>query len=108
MNTKIKLICKSVWYYSSKDEDAFFEWINKISVIEKYDGRLDELYLYINNKKISDQDLEELLALFYRYKIDMKQLAVFLNKKNKDWFFDNRQAYWHKKVFAKPPTMNQS
>lgn len=100
MNSKIKLICKSVWYYSSIDEDMFFEWIQKIPSIIKHDGLRDELYLYIKSKKISNDDLIELISLFYRYKINMKQLSVFLNKTNKKWFFDNKQAYWHKKVFS--------
>ena len=47
-----------------------------------------------------DQDLREILALFYRYKIDMKQLVVFLNNKNKMWFFDPPKGYWHRRVFG--------
>ena len=100
MNHKIKLICKSVWYYSSIDEDMFFEWIQKIPSIIKYDGLQDELYLYIKSKRINCNDLRELIALFYRYKIDMKQLSIFLNNANKGWFFDGKKAYWHKKVFG--------
>jgi hypothetical protein len=45
--------------------------------------------------------LRELLALFYRYKIEMSQFSVFLSEKNKKWFYDNKQAYWYKKVFKK-------
>jgi hypothetical protein len=99
MTPKIKLICKSVWYYSSIDEDMFFEWIQKIPSIIKYDGQLDELYLYIKSKRINNNDLREIVDLFYRYKIDMKQLSIFLNKTNKAWFFDNKQTYWHKNVY---------
>jgi len=44
--------------------------------------------------------MRELLALFYRYKIDMKQLQIFLNKNNKQWFQDNTKAYWHRRVFG--------
>ncbi|CAI2161873.1 5536_t:CDS:2 [Funneliformis geosporum] len=39
--------------------------------------------LLISCNEISEKDLRELLALFYRYKADMKQLAVFSNDKNK-------------------------
>lgn len=100
MTKKIVLICKSVGYYSYKDEDAFFEWIKKIPAIESFDGRLDELYLYIKSKRISSENLRELLGLFYRYKVDMKQLAQFLNTSNQEWFYDNKKAFWHKKVFG--------
>ena len=100
MSKNITLLCKSVWYYSSTDEDLFFEWVSKIPAIVKFDGAGDELYLYFKANKISDYDLRDLLALFYRYKIDMKQLAVFLNKKNQSWFFENHKAYWHRRVFG--------
>ncbi len=39
----IKLICKSVWFYSSTDEDLFFEWIQRIPSIIKFDALYDEL-----------------------------------------------------------------
>src|SRR5579872_4746880 len=70
MNPKITLLCKSVWYYSLIDEDMFFTWIEKIPAIVKYDGKLDELYLYVKSKKIKNIDLIELIGLFYRYKLD--------------------------------------
>lgn len=100
MKKNVVLVCKSVWYYSSVDEDMFFEWITKISSVIKCDGVGDELYLYFASKKISCADLRELLALFYRYKIAMKQLQVFLNKDNKQWLQDNKKAYWYRRVFG--------
>ena len=57
------------------------------------------LYLYIASGSLHDTDLRDLLGLFYRYKIDMKQLRIFLNDDNKDWFYGNKKAYWHKKIF---------
>jgi len=100
MNERISLICKSVQYYSLGDEDAFFEWIKNIPSIKKTDGTYDELYLFLSNNTIPDRDLREIIRLFYRYKIDMKQLAVFLNNENKEWFYCNPKGYWHKKVFG--------
>lgn len=94
------LICKSVIFYAPKDEDAFFEWIKKISCVGSFSGIKDELYLYISSTTLEDEDLNDLLALFYRYKIDMKQLKKFLNEHNKKWFYENKKAYWHKKVFG--------
>ena len=94
------LICKSVIFYSPKDEDAFFEWIKKINCIKSTSTARDELSLHISNDAISDEDLDDLLALFHRYKINMKQLGRFLNEDNKQWFYENRKAFWHKKVFG--------
>jgi len=94
-----KLTCKAVTFYSEGDELAFFKWIDSINCIKKFEGIGDTMYLTVKSKKPSDVCLRELIALFYRYKIDMSQLAVFLNDKNKEWFFDYKQTFWHKKVF---------
>lgn len=94
------LVCKAVRFYCRKDEDAFFEWIKKIECVKDTAGAGDELYLYLTSTKLSDQNLDDLIGLFYRYKVDMKQLSQFLTPKNKEWFFDNKKAFWHKKVFG--------
>ena len=94
------LICKGVRFYSPKDEAAFFEWIKKIDCIENISAASDELYLEITSIDLHDSDLRELLALFHRYQIDMKQLSIFLNKANKKWFFNNKKAFWHGNVFG--------
>lgn len=78
----------------------FFTWIQNIKSIIRYDGIGDELYLYFESSVIPDQGLREIIGLFYRYKVDMKQLAVFLNKKNKTWFYDAPKGYWHRRIFG--------
>ncbi|WNE40698.1 MAG: hypothetical protein mread185_000155 [Mycoplasmataceae bacterium] len=95
----IGLICKKVIFHSQLDDDMFFEWIKRIRCISEIKGKGDELYLYVEKDKVNEKYLREILALFYRYNIDMKQLQVFLNEKNKPWFFDNKEAFWNKKVF---------
>ena len=104
MNKKnIKLICRSVSYFSQGDENIFFEWIKHIPSIVKFDGVLDELYLYFESIVIPRRDLYDLIAIFYRYEVkDMTQLKIFLNDDNKGWFFDNPNAYWHEKIFGEP------
>jgi N6-adenosine-specific RNA methylase IME4 len=87
---EIKLIAKSVVYYSPGDEDVFFEWIQKIKSIKKFDGIGEELYLYFSNKRIPRKDLAELFGLFERYNIDRDQLKIFKNESNKIWFEDGQ------------------
>lgn len=94
------LVCKKVIFYSLKDEDVFFEWIKKIKCIKSFEGVKDELYLDLIDRAITDEDLDDLIGLFQRYNIDMKQLSRFLTPDNKEWFYDNKKAYWHKKVFG--------
>lgn len=99
------MVCKSVLYYSSHDEDLFFDWLKKISSIVDFVGKNDELHINIASTTIDDSDLRELLALFYRYKIkNMNQLEIFLTEANRAWFYENKKAYWHKKVFSRNET----
>lgn len=94
------LVCKSVWFYSSTDEDLFFLWLEKIPSIIHVSGSGDELYLSTKSTKIPDNDLREIIALFYRYKIDMKQLQIFLNQQNEKWFYGRPKGYWHRQIFG--------
>lgn len=99
MRNKLVLTCPQR-FFSQKDEDAFFNWIKQIPAIREYKGVYNQLDLFMKSKRISNRDLRELIALFYRYNIDMKQLKVFLNKENKNWFFENKIAFWHDRVFG--------
>ena len=96
---EIILVAKKVVFYALKDEEAFLGWLKSIKAIKQIDYAGVNLHIYIKNKQISDQDLSDLLALFFRYKIKMDQLKIFLNDQNRSWFFDNPKMYWHKKVF---------
>ena len=98
---EIILTCKRVTFYSLKDEDAFFEWIKKMMCIESISAQYNELYLHISKKRLLNQELDDLIGLFSRYKIkNMHQLAQFLNSRNKKWFYDNPSAFWYKRVFG--------
>jgi len=95
------LICKQVEFYSPNDETAFFEWLKKIRCIQEVAGISDEIHLKIPSKQVSDKCLRDLIAVFKRYQIDMKQLAQFLDDSNKTWFQANTKTFWYKKVFGK-------
>ena len=95
----IQLVCKKVKFYALKDEDAFFEWTKRIECIKDVSAVGDELYLYVP-EVIADDDLRDILALFYRYKIDMKQLARFLNDTNRSWLYEGYKGYWYDNVFG--------
>lgn len=82
MNDKY-IICKRVCFYSDLDESMFFTWIKSISCIEKFDGAGDELYLHLVKRELSYDDMKDLIALLYRYKIKMDQLKIFVTEKNK-------------------------
>ncbi len=97
---KNTLICKRVIFYSPVDEIAFFEWLRHGAYIANVKGVKDAIHLIVTRDELLDADLRDLLALFYRYKIDMKQLKRFMTKNNKKWFYEGKKAYWHKQVFG--------
>lgn len=77
------LICKKVFFYSDLDEAMFFDWIKRIKCIAKFEGAGDELYLNLMQNELSYEDMKDLIALCYRYKIKMDQLEKFINEKNR-------------------------
>jgi hypothetical protein len=95
----IELEAMRVLYRSENDESAFFEWLNKLECVQKCEGRGDTLFIQVVRNKVDESALRELLALFYRYGVDMRQLAVFESGDFQPWF-TNPQAYWFPLVFA--------
>ncbi|RQR33948.1 hypothetical protein DIE04_22680 [Burkholderia sp. Bp8994] len=98
MTGDLVLSAKRVWYYSECDESAFFEWLDKLPCVKRYEGELDVLSIYVDQAKVDESALRELLALFRRYAVEMKQLRVFDRNAFASWFRDPR-AYWHAAVF---------
>ena len=103
----IELIFNDVSYGSPGDERAFFEWLNRISSVTGIVGRGTSIYVSVKGKRISNDDLREILAIMHRYRVDMSQLEVFLSKTNKSWFFLNEDAYWHSQVFGNMVSQNK-
>lgn len=97
----IVLKATGVIYFSQPDEDAFFFQLDKISCVKKYEGFFKTLYIHISKKKLNRFNLQELLALFYRYKIDMKQFKIFDYGEYSDWL-RGKQKFWYKGVFGSP------
>lgn len=98
MKGELALAAKRVWYYSECDETAFFEWLDKLPCVKRYEGELDVLMIYVDEAKVDENSLRELLALFRRFSVEMKQLRVFDRDEFALWFRDPR-AYWHAAVF---------
>jgi hypothetical protein len=98
MMKKEYLECKRVKYLSSLDEDQFFLWLNKINCFDDISFSRDSIKITLASE-VDDDCLREITALFYRYKIDMTQLRKLLTEGNRHWFYENKKAYWHRRVF---------
>jgi len=94
-----KLTFQGPTYFSELDEAAFFSWLERIPGVTKVEGHLTTLIVTTKSAKLSDRSLRELLGLFYRYRVPMRQLAQFETPKNRHWF-RMRTKYWYRKVFG--------
>lgn len=83
---EVILVCSPLRFYTKNDENWMFRWIKKIKCITKFYGIGQSLHLIVCSNKISIECLLELIGLFRRYKFDVKQLKVFMNKGNKAVF----------------------
>ena len=92
------LKCHKTEFYSPLDEEIFFDALQRISAVQKIAGSGVDLFVTVTSRP-SDKALRELLGLFHRYQVDLRQLARFATKKNRKWF-RAPDAYWSKAVFA--------
>lgn len=90
------ILCKKVCFYSTIDEDMFFTWIKNISCIKQFEYAGEELYLHLVNQELSYIDMKNLIALLYRYKVDMQQLQPLITENNKAAI-----KPWKKQIFKK-------
>lgn len=91
------LCCKRVKFYSTGDERAFFEFAKNIKGVRRIYGVGDEIQMSVASR-LSDASLRDMLGLFHRYKIEMRQLSQYLTPRNSEWFRDER-GYWYRRVF---------
>ena len=95
----IELEANGVRFYSASDEAMFFNWLRNLSCVVQIEGRGLGLYISVKVSMVDEDALRELLALFRRYSIDMRQLAQFDLAVHAEWFRDPA-AYWAKAVFG--------
>lgn len=92
------LVATSVIYYSPLDEGAFFEWLDRIDCVVRCDGLGSDLTITLSRAP-NDDELREFIALFHRYGVDMRQLAVFGEGAGRAWF-RRPSTFWHDAVFV--------
>ena len=98
-STIVELEATDVHFFSPGDERAFFDWLGNLPCVERYEGRGRTLYISVILLNVNESSLREMLALFYRYGIGMRQLVSFDRDEFIDWFHD-AQAYWYKEIFG--------
>ncbi len=72
-----------------------FEWAMRIPGVLRW----DQDALVVRSLNLRQASLRELLALFARYDLPMRQLAQFANARNAAWFAAPTMI-WHARVFG--------
>lgn len=94
------LLIKERTYYSQRDEDAFFAWLQAIPGVVKVVGTPEGLVVTLRSRRLSENALRDMLALHFRYGLPMRALAQFETTENSSWF-RKPTMYWHKRVFGR-------
>jgi hypothetical protein len=97
-NSTFELKLTAVRYYSTGDERAFFEWLDRIPCVTSVEGRASTLYLSSYRLTADEDVITELLSLYHRYDIDMSELIAFDRDDVAEWL-RNSNAFWYKKIF---------
>jgi len=91
------LIAHKIKFYSQRDERSFFERLKELESVIEFSGVGPDIIIRMRDN-IIEEDLREIIAIFFRYKVDMSQLRPFLNDENEEWF-GNKKMFWYKNVF---------
>lgn len=94
-----QLTVDGLTFLSRHDEDAFFEWLGKESSVISFGGEGKSLRILVGCSVVGEYDLRELIALFFRYGIDMRQFRVFDHEPFSRWL-RNSEAYWFEAIFG--------
>ena len=86
-------------YSSQGDEAAFFAWLKSVPGVIAVVGSGRELQIQLRSKRLSQQGLRELIALYARYDGNLSELAQFATEANSAWF-KAPNAVWHRAVFG--------
>ena len=99
MRESMTIAVEGPWFFSAKDEDVFYSWLNSIPSVVAVGGVGTVVEVTFATKRLPQRDLRELLAIFHRYAMDKRVLAQF-DRPQLAWFRDPK-AYWYAEVFGR-------
>jgi hypothetical protein len=79
------IFADKVWYFSDGDKSRFFSGLTNNVAYLDVKGYGTELHIKLDARKLNREALYDLVALFFRYKVDMKELKPLLNSRTTPW-----------------------
>ncbi len=81
----MKILATDVCYYGRGDEDRFFEGLYKNPAFRSVKGIHRTLHIKIDARRLTWEATNDLVALFYRYGIDLKELSKIAVGRRREW-----------------------
>jgi hypothetical protein len=94
-----QLIAHRIKFLTSDDEDIFFSWLDKINIVSNVVGKGHNILIELHDRNIEDNDLINLIAIFMRYNVNMRQLSMLASNNNKHWFMCPKKL-WYRAIFG--------
>ena len=85
-------------FYSQRDEDHFFAWLQSIPAIKGVTGRGAGLELVVE-RPVDKDSLRDLIAVMTRYNIDCRPLKPLCDE-HPDERFRDEKTYWHSAIYS--------
>src|SRR5688572_19361248 len=95
----MRITVEEPYFFSHGDEDQFFAWLKSIPAVREVEGTPIGLDVVVKRRRLSSNDLRELIALFHRYGLDSGLLRQFYSPQH-EWM-KNPKAYWYKSIFGR-------
>ena len=73
-------------YFAPADEDWFFRWLQAITGVQTVQGNGEFLEVTIDPNEMDTEQLHNLIGLFARYGLSMKELRQLETPSNSKWF----------------------
>lgn len=97
----MQIVIDLTTFYSTGDEERFFQGLKNISAIKGIRGVGSGLHIEVEMASLNNAALRELIALLWRYGISLIPLKVFATKKKFAWLGDAKW-YWYQSMFDMP------
>lgn len=81
----MKIFATDVAYYGRLDEDLFFEGLYRNPAFKSVKGIHRTLHIKIDARRLTWEATNDLVALFYRYGIDLKELSKIAVGRRREW-----------------------
>ena len=81
----MKIFATDVCYYSRLDEDLFFEGLYRNPAFRSVKGVHRTLHIDLDARRLTWAATCDLVALFYRYGIDLKELSKIAVGRRRAW-----------------------